>query len=146
MTSIVAKIRARELGKNQTTSNFLVWFLNNITVSGTDLYKEQIYRVRDLLCYILELKFGFCMHLKDVTLKIVHETRMSLTIDSLPDILMEIIHVFEMEVYMKLFTVKDLYIPMHFFEMVKIFEMAHGFSSSRTIRVFQEEAVRSLTN
>ena len=40
MTSIVAKIRARELGKNQTTSNFLVWFLNNITVSGTDLYKE----------------------------------------------------------------------------------------------------------
>ena len=80
MTSIVAKIRARELGKNQTTSNFLVWFLNNITVSGTDLYKEQIYRVRDLLCYILELKFGFCMHLKDVTLKIVHETRMSLTV------------------------------------------------------------------
>lgn len=75
MTSIVAKIRARELGKNQTTSNFLVWFLNNITVSGTDLYKEQIYRVRDLLCYILELKFGFCMHLKDVTLKIVHELR-----------------------------------------------------------------------
>lgn len=64
------------------------------------------------------------MHLKDVTLKIVHETRMSLTNDSLPDILMEIIHVFEMEVYMKLFTVKDLYIPMHFFEMVKIFEMA----------------------
>jgi hypothetical protein len=51
-----------------------------------------------------------------------------------------------MEVYMKLFTVKDLYIPMHLFEMVKIFEMAHGFSSSRTIRVFQEEAVRSLTN
>jgi hypothetical protein len=146
MTSIVAKIRARELGKYQTTSNFLVWFLNNITVSGTDLYKEQIYRIRDLLCYILELKFGFCMHLKDVTLKIVHEARMSLTNDSLPDILMEIIHVFEMEVYMKLFTVKDLYIPMHFFEMVKIFEMAHVFSSSRTIRVFQEEAVRSLTN
>ena len=86
MTSIVAKIRARELGKNPTTSNFLVWFLNNITVSGTDLYKEQIYRVRDLLCYILELKFGFCMHLKDVILKIVHETRMSLTNDSLPDI------------------------------------------------------------
>ena len=86
------------------------------------------------------------MHLKDVTLKIVHETRMSLTNDSLPDILMEIIHVFEMEVYMKLFTVKDLYIPMHFYEMVKIFEMARGFSSSRTIRVFQEEAVRSLTN
>jgi hypothetical protein len=86
------------------------------------------------------------MHLKDVTLKIVHEARMSLTNDSLPDILMEIIHVFEMEVYMKLFTVKDLYIPMHFFEMVKIFEMAHVFSSSRTIRVFQEEAVRSLTN
>jgi hypothetical protein len=49
---------------------------------------------------------------------------MSLTNDSLPDILMEIIHVFEMEVYMKLFTVKDLYIPMHFFEMVKILEMA----------------------
>jgi hypothetical protein len=48
--------------------------------------------------------YGFCMHLKDVTLKIVHETRMSLTNDSLPDILMEIIHVFEMEVYMKLFT------------------------------------------
>jgi hypothetical protein len=86
------------------------------------------------------------MHLKDVTLKIVHETRMSLTNDSLPDILMEIIHVFEMEVYMKLFTVKDLYIPMHFYEMVKIFEMARGFSSSRTIRVFQEEAVRSLSN
>ena len=114
MTSIVAKIRARELGNNQTTSNFLVWFLNKITVSGTDLYKEQIYRVRDLLCYILELKFGFCMYLKDVTLNIVHETRMSLTNDSLTDNLMEIIHVFEMEDYMKLFTVKDLYIPMHF--------------------------------
>jgi hypothetical protein len=51
------------------------------------------------------------MHLKDVILKIVHETRMSLTIDSLPDILMEIIHVFEMEVYMKLFTVKDIEKP-----------------------------------
>jgi hypothetical protein len=29
---------------------------------------------------------------------------------------------------------------------VKIVEMARGFSSSRTIRVFQEEAVRSLSN
>ena len=62
------------------------YFLNSITVSGTDLYKEHIYRVRDLLCYILELKFGFCMHLKNVTLNIVHETRMSLTNDLLPDI------------------------------------------------------------
>jgi hypothetical protein len=47
------------------------------------------------------------MHLKDVTLKIVHETRMSLTNDSLPDILMEIIHVFEMEVYMNLSSLDD---------------------------------------
>jgi hypothetical protein len=40
--------------------------------------------------------------------------------------LMEIIHAFEMEVYMKLFTVKNLYIPMHF--VTFLYEKCHSVS------------------
>jgi len=98
----------RQIGKEISEVSYLIWYLNSLTVSGSNNYVVEILSARKILCQLLQKQHSFCLHLKHVTEKAiqVHDVN-AFKEDILVDIMYFIIN--EVEELLKQFKPKDIY-------------------------------------
>jgi len=119
----------RQIGKEISEVSYLIWYLNSLTVSGSNNYVVEILSARKILCQLLQKQHSFCLHLKHVTEKAiqVHDVN-AFKEDILIDIMYFIIN--EVEELLKQFKPKAIMYHMNFSTLFNLFGARMAFQTS----------------